>query len=286
MGRPPRNSQGGYVYHVIARGLKPKPMFRSEEDFAEFEHTLAQAVERFEPRLLAYCVLPKHWHLVLTPRKDGDLSKLMGWLMTTHSARWHSKPRRSGTGGLYERRFRSFPVQDDVKLLDVLGFVESHPVRTGLVDSAIDWHWIPISSVRAVLLRAFGAKIGKNCRMLHAMRVKSPWNLEIGDKTWIGQDVWIYNQAMVRIGSNVVVSQGTFMTCGSHDSVHNMDLRVAPIVIEDGAWITSKCFIQKGVTIGRSALVTPLSVVHQSIEAESVYGGNPCKFIRKRFPAA
>ena len=146
MGRPPRNSQGGYVYHVIARGLKPKPMFRSEEDFAEFEHTLAQAVERFEPRLLAYCVLPKHWHLVLTPRKDGDLSKLMGWLMTTHSARWHSKPRRSGTGGLYERRFRSFPVQDDVKLLDVLGFVESHPVRTGLVDSAIDWHWSSLSS--------------------------------------------------------------------------------------------------------------------------------------------
>ena len=145
MGRPPRNSQGGYVYHVIARGLKPKPIFRSEEDFAEFEFTLAQAVERFEPRLLAYCVLPKHWHLVLTPRKDGDLSKLMGWLMTTHSARWHSKPRRSGTGGLYERRFRSFPVQDDVKLLDILGFVESHPVRSGLVDSAIDWHWSSLS---------------------------------------------------------------------------------------------------------------------------------------------
>jgi len=141
MGRPLRNSQGGYVYHVIARGIKPKPMFRSEKDYAEFECTLAQAVERFEPRLLAYCVLPKHWHLVLTPRKDGDLSKLMGWLTTTHSARWHAKPRRSGTGGLYERRFQSFPVQDDLKLLDVLGFVESNPVRSGLVESAIDWHW-------------------------------------------------------------------------------------------------------------------------------------------------
>jgi putative transposase len=145
MGRPLRNSQGGYIYHVVARGLKPKPIFRSEEDFVEFECTLAQAVERFEPRLLAYCVLPKHWHLILTPRKDGDLSKLMGWLTTTHSARWHSKPRRAGTGGLYERRFRSFPVQDDLKLLDVLGFVESHPVRSGLVNTAIDWHWSSLS---------------------------------------------------------------------------------------------------------------------------------------------
>ena len=141
MGRPPRNSQGGYIYHVIARGLKPKPIFRTEEDYGDFAAALAQAVERFEPRLLGYCVLPKHWHLILTPRKDGDLSKLMGWLMTTHSARWHAKPLRAGTGGLYERRFRSFPVQDDVKLLDVLGFMESHPVRAGLVESAIQWPW-------------------------------------------------------------------------------------------------------------------------------------------------
>lgn len=141
MGRPLRNSQGGYVYHVMGRGLKPKPMFRSEGDYQDFETALAQAMERFEPRLLAYCVLPKQWHLVLTPRKDGDLSKLMAWLTTTHSARWHTKPRRSGTGGLYERRFRSFPVQDDTPLLDILRFVESYPVQAGLVKSSQDWIW-------------------------------------------------------------------------------------------------------------------------------------------------
>jgi putative colanic acid biosynthesis acetyltransferase WcaF len=62
-----------------------------------------------------------------------------------------------------------------------------------------------------------------------------------------------------------------------------MDLRVAPIVIEDGVWITSKCVVQMGVTIGRSAVVTPMSVVHRSLEAEGVYGGNPCRFLRKRF---
>lgn len=142
---------------------------------------------------------------------------------------------------------------------------------------------MPISAVRAGLLRLFGAKIGKHCRFLHAIRVKSPWNLEVGDNSWFGEDVWIYNQAMIRIGSNVCISQGTLLTAGSHDVDSNMDLCIAPIVIEDGAWITSKCVVQKGVTIGRSAVVTPLSVVHQSLEAEGVYGGNPCKFIRKRF---
>ncbi len=145
MGRPPRNSQGGFVYHVIGRGLKPKPIFRSTGDYQEFDVALAQAVERFEPRLLAYCVLPKHWHLVLIPRKDGDLSKLMAWLTTTHSARWHTKPRRAGTGGLYERRFRSFPVQDDIKLLDVIQFVESHPLRSGVVEELNDWPWSSVA---------------------------------------------------------------------------------------------------------------------------------------------
>jgi putative colanic acid biosynthesis acetyltransferase WcaF len=142
---------------------------------------------------------------------------------------------------------------------------------------------LPLSSVRVALLRLFGAKIGTGCRFVHPLRVKAPWNLEVGNKCWFGVDVWIYNQAPIRIGSNVCVSQGTLLTAGSHDMSTTMDLRVAPIVIEDGVWITSKCIVQMGVTIGRSAVVTPLSVVHRSLEAEGVYGGNPCRFIRKRF---
>ncbi|MFM0178435.1 putative colanic acid biosynthesis acetyltransferase [Paraburkholderia aspalathi] len=142
---------------------------------------------------------------------------------------------------------------------------------------------LPLSSVRVALLRLFGAKIGTGCRFVHPLRVKSPWNLEVGDNCWFGVDVWIYNQALIRIGSNVCISQGTFLSAGSHDMSTTMDLRVAPIVIEDGVWITSKCVVQMGVTIGRSAVVTPLSVVHRSLEPEGVYGGNPCRFIRNRF---
>jgi putative colanic acid biosynthesis acetyltransferase WcaF len=143
---------------------------------------------------------------------------------------------------------------------------------------------IPVSAVRVCLLRAFGARIGKNCRMPHPIRVKAPWNLQVGDNCWFGVDAWIYNQTDIRIGNNVCISQGAFLTTGSHDVAGNMDLQVAPIVIEDGVWITSKCVVQMGVTIGRSAVVTPMSVVHRSLEAEGVYGGNPVRFIRKRFP--
>lgn len=142
---------------------------------------------------------------------------------------------------------------------------------------------LPFSFVRVALLRLFGARIGSGCRFVHPLRVKAPWNLEVGDKCWFGVDVWIYNQAPIRIGSNVCISQGTLLTAGSHDMSTTMDLRVAPIVIEDGVWITSKCVVQMGVTIGRSAVVTPMSVVHRSLEAGGVYGGNPCRFLRKRF---
>jgi putative colanic acid biosynthesis acetyltransferase WcaF len=142
---------------------------------------------------------------------------------------------------------------------------------------------VPSSALRVALLRLFGARIGKGCRFVHPLRVKAPWNLEVGDHCWFGVDVWIYNQAPIRIGSHVCISQGTFLTAGSHDMSTTMDLRVAPIVIEDGVWITSKCIVQMGVTIGRSAIVTPLSVVHRSLAPEGVYGGNPCRFLRKRF---
>ncbi|MEM5399437.1 DapH/DapD/GlmU-related protein [Paraburkholderia unamae] len=153
-----------------------------------------------------------------------------------------------------------------------------------LVEACVlDNRLLPLSALRVGLLRLFGAKVGQGCRLVHPMRVKAPWNLEMGDNCWIGVDVWIYNQAPIRIGSNVCLSQGVFLSAGSHDMRTNMDLHVAPIVIEDGAWVSSKCVVQMGVTIGRSAVVTPLSVVHRSLEAGGVYGGNPCCFIRWRF---
>jgi putative colanic acid biosynthesis acetyltransferase WcaF len=173
---------------------------------------------------------------------------------------------RAGKGNYVARRGR---------LLQAVWYL----IETCVLDNRL----LPFSTLRAALLRLFGAKVGRGCRLVHPIRVKAPWNLEMGDDCWIGADVWIYNQAPIRMGSNVCVSQGTFLSAGSHDMRTNMDLHVAPIVIEDGVWISSKCVVQMGVTIGRSAVVTPLSVVHRSLEPEGVYGGNPCRFIRYRF---
>jgi putative colanic acid biosynthesis acetyltransferase WcaF len=138
------------------------------------------------------------------------------------------------------------------------------------------------SGSRVFLLRLFGAKIGRNCRFLHATRIKFPWKLQVGDNCWIGEGVVIYNHDHVIIGNNVCISQETFIASGSHD-LTTMDLTVAPVIVKDGAWITSRCFIQKGVTVGSNVVVTPNTVVFKSLADGGIYGGNPCKFLRPRF---
>lgn len=142
---------------------------------------------------------------------------------------------------------------------------------------------LPVSGVRVFLLRLFGARIGRGVRCPHPFRVKFPWKLAVGDRCWIGDGVWLYNQAQLTIGADVCVSQHTFITTGSHEVATNMDLRVDPVVIEDGAWICARCIVQKGVVIGRNGVITPGSVVHKSTRENSIYGGNPVRYIRPRF---
>lgn len=138
------------------------------------------------------------------------------------------------------------------------------------------------SRVRIYILRAFGAKIGHNVIIRPRTRIKFPWNLTIGDNCWIGEGVWIHNQDRLVLGCNVVVSQESFITTGSHISDENMDLITKPVYIEDGAWVTSRCIILMGVTIGENSIITPGSVVHKSLAPGKVYGGNPAKFIKER----
>jgi putative transposase len=87
MGRPHRVALGGYVYHVLNRANAGLRIFRSARDYAAWERVLAEANERYRMRVLAYAVMPNHWHLVLWPRKDGDLSRFVGWLTLTHTRR-------------------------------------------------------------------------------------------------------------------------------------------------------------------------------------------------------
>ncbi|WP_234996434.1 acetyltransferase [Demequina sp. NBRC 110054] len=126
------------------------------------------------------------------------------------------------------------------------------------------------SRLRVVVLRAFGAKIGDRVTFRPRTRVKFPWKLEIGDNCWIGEGVWIHNQDEVTIGHDVVISQETMITTGSHSYRRDMALVTKPIRIDEGAWVTSRCLVLGGAHIGRSALVTPMSVVRGVLPANTI----------------
>lgn len=141
----------------------------------------------------------------------------------------------------------------------------------------------PSSRLRVAALRAFGAKIGDGVIFRPRTRVKFPWNLEIGNDSWIGEGVWIHNQDRVTIGHDAVISQETFITTGSHAHRRDMALVTRPVVVEPGVWITARCLIVGGVRIGRSALVPPGSVVRSDIVAGSVSKGDSAEPIVWRF---
>ncbi|MFJ7748587.1 acetyltransferase [Arthrobacter sp. NPDC097144] len=147
--------------------------------------------------------------------------------------------------------------------------------------------WQISSRLRVAVLRAFGAEIADGVIFRPRTRVKSPWKLHIGERTWIGEGVWFHNQDHVYVGSDVVISQETFLTTGSHRVRTDMGLVTSPIRIDDGAWITSRCMVLGGSSIGESAVVQPMTVVKGTVGANRVYGSTaqPAE-LGDRFPAA
>ncbi len=149
MGRPLRAAEGGLIYHALNRANGRVTLFDDADDYGGFVRVLAEAVDRSAVRLLAYCVMPNHFHLVVRPESDGELSRFMGWLTLTHTQRWHAHRRSAGTGHVYQGRFKSFPVQDDGHLYTVCRYVERNALRAGLVARAEDWPWGSLGRDRA-----------------------------------------------------------------------------------------------------------------------------------------
>lgn len=141
MPRPPRSTQAGLVYHVLNRANARLPIFAKAADYDAFVCVLAEALDEVPTRLLGYCLMPNHFHLVLWPRTDDELSRFVGWLTLTHTQRWHAHYHSAGTGHLYQGRFKSFPVAADEYLLTLLRYVERNAVRAGLVERAGAWRW-------------------------------------------------------------------------------------------------------------------------------------------------
>jgi len=116
-------------------------IFEKENDYRAFEALLAETLARFRMRLLAYGLMPNHWHLVLCPREDGDLGRFMQRLTTTHVRRWHLHRHSVGHGHLYQGLYKSFPIQQDEHFLTVCRYVERNALRANLVQRAEDWPW-------------------------------------------------------------------------------------------------------------------------------------------------
>jgi len=141
MGRPKRAADGGLIYHVLNRANARMTIFEKDEDYEAFERVLEESVDRTQTRVLAYCVLPNHWRMVVWPRGDGELSRFTGWLTLTHTQRWHAHRHSTGSGHVYQGRFKSFPVQDDEHFHTVCRYVERNALRANLVRRAETWRW-------------------------------------------------------------------------------------------------------------------------------------------------
>jgi putative transposase len=146
MPRRPRVSTAGLYFHIVNRAAKRSILFESAADYQAFEHVLALAIARSNVALFAYCVMPNHWHLLLSPRSDGALSRFMHWLTTTHARRWQTCRGLDGQGAVYQGRFKAIPVGDDKHFLCVCRYIERNPLRARLVERAEDWRWSSLTT--------------------------------------------------------------------------------------------------------------------------------------------
>jgi len=139
------------------------------------------------------------------------------------------------------------------------------------------------SSFKTYLLALFGCKIGGSVIIKNNINIKYPWFLEIGNNTWIGENVWIDNLSDIKIGENVCISQDAFLFTGNHDyKKTSFDLVLNDIVIEDCVWIGAKAVICPGVVLGSHSVITAGSVITKKTEPYKIYQGNPARLIRER----
>jgi len=162
-----RQFPAGIVYHVLNRANARVPIFQTDTDYQLFEHTLFESLEQSGMPVLAFLIMPNHWHLVLYPTEDGSLSQFMSWLTNTHVKRWQTSHQTVGMGHLYQNSFKAFPVQTDSYCLNLIRYVESNALRARMVDHAEKWRW------SSLWIREFGTP--------HQKKMLSEWPIEYPD---------------------------------------------------------------------------------------------------------
>lgn len=141
MPRRPRVSTGQFVFHVLNRAVQGVTLFETAADNELFVDLFAEAARRVPIRILAFVIMPNHWHLVLWPLTDYSLSPFMKWLTGTHAMKWRATRGSQGRGAVYQGRFKAIAVQHDAHFLTLCRYVERNPVRARLVARAENWRW-------------------------------------------------------------------------------------------------------------------------------------------------
>ncbi|HEY2775996.1 MAG TPA: transposase [Candidatus Binatia bacterium] len=141
MSRAKRVTPAKCLFHVLNRANGNFKLFESERCYRQFLAIFEEARRRHQTQLLAYCLMPNHWHMLLSPQVDGDLSPFVKRFSFRAARRWHYNHGTIGRGHLYQGRFRSFVIVDDAHLITVCRYIEANPLRAGLVVRAEDWKW-------------------------------------------------------------------------------------------------------------------------------------------------
>ncbi|MSU74708.1 transposase [Candidatus Kaiserbacteria bacterium] len=141
MPRSARVDVGGEIYHVINRANGRLQVFNTDADYQLFEQLLVETKEIIDMRILAYELMPNHWHLVLSPTNDGDLGVFMHRLSNAHTRKVHARTNTNGAGHLYQGRYKSFLIDSDKYLLAVIKYIERNAVRAKLVRRCEEWRW-------------------------------------------------------------------------------------------------------------------------------------------------
>jgi putative colanic acid biosynthesis acetyltransferase WcaF len=131
------------------------------------------------------------------------------------------------------------------------------------------------SPLKCTVLRAFGARIGRNVTVKPQVKITFPWKLTIGDHVWLGEECWLLNLERITIGSNVCISQRAFLCTGNHNyQLPAFNLITQPVTVEDGAWIGAGAWVGPGVIVGDHAVLSAGSVATKNLEPSGIYQGN------------
>ncbi|MHB8860490.1 MAG: transposase [Minisyncoccota bacterium] len=211
MPRTARVDVGEEIYHVINRANGRFQIFNTDEDYQLFEQLLLETKEITDMRILAYELMPNHWHLVLYPRNDGDLGSFMHKLTNAHTRKVHARTNTNGSGHLYQGRYKSFLVDSSNYLLAVIKYVERNAVRAKFVVLCENWRW------GSAWLRMHGTDSQK--------KLLDPLPIELPDKyiQWVNTDDKPDDLETIRVSVNKSVPYGRALWTEAMVSKHHLE---------------------------------------------------------------